>query len=92
MKPVIKRLSLILVILAPSLALSQGREEVRLNGFAQHQKNGKHFGNARSQGEKAYLEEQEQWELSRQRTLEIIKRKKPHKSWKMKARSFRLIK
>lgn len=76
MKPVMNRLSLILVIMAPSLVLAQSREEVRLNGFAQHQKNGKQFENARSQGEKAYLEEQEQWELSRHRTLEDYKKKK----------------
>ena len=76
MKPVMNRLSLFIVIMAPSLVLAQSREEVRLNGFAQHQKNGKQFGNARSQGEKAYLEEQEQWELSRQRTLEDYKKKK----------------
>lgn len=76
MKPVMNRLSLFIVIMAPSLVLAQSREEVRLDGFAQHQKNGKQFENARSQGEKAYLEEQEQWELSRQRTLADYKKKK----------------
>ncbi|MNL11530.1 hypothetical protein D3C87_1323700 [compost metagenome] len=63
--------------MAPSFVFAQkSKEEVRLDGFAQHQKNGKQFENARSQGEKAYLEEQEQWELSRQRTLEDYKKKK----------------
>lgn len=76
MKPVMNRLSLILVIMAPSLVLAQSREEVRLDGFAQHQRNNKQYGKARSEGEKAYLEEQEQWELSRQRTLEEYKKKK----------------
>ena len=76
MKPVKNKLSLILIALAPSLLLAQSREEVRLDGFAQHQKNNKQFENARSQGEKAYLEEQEQWELSRQRSLEDYKKKK----------------
>jgi hypothetical protein len=76
MKPVKNRLSLILVMLTPSLVLAQSREEVRLDGFAQHQKNLTQFEKARSQGEKAYLEEQEQWELSRQRTMEEYKKKK----------------
>lgn len=76
MKPVKNKISLFLIILTPALSLAQSREEVRLDGFAQHQKNNKQFDKARAQGEKAYLEEQEQWELSRQRTLEDYKKKK----------------
>lgn len=76
MKPVKNKISLFLIVLTPTLGLAQSKEEVRLDGFAQHQKNNKQFDKARSQGEKAYLEEQEQWELSRQRVLEDYKKKK----------------
>lgn len=62
-------------------ALSQqsfaaGAEEERLSGFAKHQSNNKQFDKARAQGERAFLEEVEQWESQRQRQAEAYRKTK----------------
>ncbi len=51
-------------------------EETRLSGFAEQRKNQQRFGKAREQGERAYLEEEEQWENQKNRNLEEYKKGK----------------
>lgn len=60
--------------LLSSLASAQSAEESRLRGFAQHQKEQSRFEKAREQGERAYLEEVEQWENEKERQLDSYKR------------------
>ncbi len=70
-----RRLTLfLLATLLGSWAMAQDREEVRLQGFAQHQKEKSRFNRAREQGERAYLEEVEQWENEKDRHLDAYKR------------------
>lgn len=68
------------LILAPfflaSLAGAQISEKERLSGFAEHHKNQERFEAARLKGERAYLEEEEQWEHQKSRTLESYKKSK----------------
>lgn len=58
----------LLLSLAPMVALSQvAAEKERLSGFAEHQKGEQQFDVARQQGERAYFEKEEQWEVQRER-------------------------
>lgn len=71
------RYILCLVILGAGLPLrAQVSEKERLSGFAEHQKNQKQFDKARQQGERGYLEEEEQWENQKNRNLEAYKKEK----------------
>lgn len=61
---------ILLLILAPAIAFSQvAAEKERLSGFAEHQNSEKQFDVARQQGERAYFEKEEQWEVQRERAL-----------------------
>lgn len=51
-------------------------EKDRLTGFAEHQNKFKQFDKAREQGERAYLEEEEQWEHQKNRDLADYKKNK----------------
>ncbi len=62
--------------LSSSLAFAQSAEEVRLRGFAKHQKDQVQFEKARVQGERAYLETEDQWETQKTRELEAYKKGK----------------
>lgn len=55
---------------------AQISEKERLSGFAEHQKNQERFDEARLKGERAYFEEEEQWENQKNRTLEGYKKTK----------------
>ena len=70
-------LSLILATsLSSSLASAQSAEETRLRGFAKHQKEQTQFEKARVQGERAYLETEDQWESQKSRQLQEYKSSK----------------
>ena len=73
---------LIFLLLLSTLAqrsFAAGAEEERLRGFAEHQSEDSQFDKARTQGERAYLEEAEQWENQRQRELDGFKKSKKEK-------------
>lgn len=70
---------LILSVISTS-AHAISAEEERLRGFAEHQKNNVQFDKAREQGEKAYFEEQEQWDLSRNRDLQDYRKTKKNQA------------
>lgn len=55
-------------------AQEQDTEQERLTGFAKHQKDNIQYGKAREQGERAYLEEEEQWENKKERELQEYKK------------------
>lgn len=59
-----------------SQVFAQSEEVIRRQGFAEHQKDAKQFDKARESGEQAYYEEQQIWELSKNRDLEEFKRQK----------------
>lgn len=52
---------------------AQISEKERLSGFAEHQMKQKRFDEARNKGERAYLEEEEQWEHEKNRSLQEYK-------------------
>lgn len=62
--------------LSSCLGWAQVSEKERLSGFAQHHKNLDRFEEARVKGERAYLEEEEQWENLKNRSLEEYKKNK----------------
>ncbi|MFP5519014.1 MAG: hypothetical protein ACLGGX_03875 [Bdellovibrionia bacterium] len=64
------------LILISHFAMAQHPEEVRLRGFAQHQKGIDRFDRSRDKGEIAYLEELEKWERQRLAALEEHKKQK----------------
>ncbi|KHD87103.1 MAG: hypothetical protein OM95_16255 [Bdellovibrio sp. ArHS] len=66
----------IVVALFSANSWAQKAEMERLSGFAQHQKNLKQFDLARSKGERAHLEEEEQWENQKDRAREEYKQTK----------------
>ncbi|KYG65113.1 hypothetical protein AZI87_11110 [Bdellovibrio bacteriovorus] len=66
----------IVVALFCANSWAQNAEIQRLSGFAQHQKNLDQFDVARSKGERAHLEEEEQWENQKLRALEDYKSRK----------------
>lgn len=76
----IPRFSLSLILTAFFLsfwglnATAQDSEVDRLSGFAKHQKDNVQYDKAREQGERAFLEEEEQWENKKQRALEDHKK------------------
>lgn len=73
--------SLLLLIVASFLgssAFAQSAEVERLQGFAKQQNEGNQFDKARQQGERAYLEEEEQWENQKDRALQEYKKNKSH--------------
>lgn len=76
MNPTGRLTTLLLLTLMASSAAAAGPEETRLKGFAQHQKELDRFDRARQQGERAHLEEEEQWENQKDRELEAYKRNK----------------
>ncbi|MFM6929216.1 MAG: hypothetical protein ACKOX6_12180 [Bdellovibrio sp.] len=76
MKPVCPLVAILICSVISSAAHAMGAEESRLLGFAQHQNNNKQFDKAREQGERAYLEEIEQWELERNRDLQEYRKTK----------------
>ncbi len=55
---------------------AQISEKERLSGFAEHQLKQKRFEEARIKGERAYLEEEEQWEHEKNRNLQEYKTEK----------------
>lgn len=55
-------------------ATARNTEIDRLSGFAKHQKENQQYDKARQQGERAYLEEEEQWENKKLRELEEYKK------------------
>lgn len=65
-----------ITLVSASTSWAQTSEVERLSGFAQHQKNYEQFDKAREKGERAFLEEEEQWENQRKRDLQIYKREK----------------
>ncbi|WP_347356603.1 hypothetical protein [Bdellovibrio sp.] len=67
---------LLVLLLLSSTAYGEGVEETRLKGFAQHQNSQDRFEKARQQGERAYLEEEEQWENQKDRALNEYKKTK----------------
>ena len=76
MKPVCPLAAILICSVISSAAHAVSSEESRLLGFAQHQNNNKQFDKAREQGEKAYLEEMEQWDLGRKRDLQEYRKTK----------------
>ncbi|MGE5085177.1 MAG: hypothetical protein ACM3MG_02690 [Bacillota bacterium] len=76
MKSVSPFVAILFCSVVSSAAHAVSSEEIRLLGFAEHQKNNKQFDKAREQGEKAYLEETEQWELGRNRDLQEYRKTK----------------
>ncbi|WII71557.1 hypothetical protein QJS83_13895 [Bdellovibrio sp. 22V] len=72
-----RRLNLIIFVLLVSTTVSaKNAEEERLSGFAGHHKEQNQFETARQKGERAYLEEEEQWENQKLRNLEAYKKTK----------------
>lgn len=59
-----------------SQVFAQSEEVIRRQGFAEHQKEMKQFDKARESGEQAFYEEQQIWELTKDRDLEDFKRQK----------------
>lgn len=55
-------------------AMAQESEIIRLRGFAEHQKQDKQFDKARRSGEKAFLEEEDQWESARRKAASEYKK------------------
>ncbi|MNK07831.1 hypothetical protein D3C87_257510 [compost metagenome] len=69
----------ILLALLSFIPLSSGAAEVsaevtRLRGFAQHQKADRQFDKARQSGERAFFEEEEQWENARRKAMTGFKK------------------
>lgn len=62
--------------LISSLAVAKVSEKERLSGFAEHQSRNAQFDKARLQGERAYFEEEEQWENQKNRELSEYKKNK----------------
>lgn len=67
---------LILSSLVTNWSWAQVSEETRLRGFAEQRKNATQFEEARQRGERAYLEEEEQWENQKNRDLDEYKKSK----------------
>lgn len=70
------------LLIAPTLfsafAHGESEDEVRRAGFAEHQKDEEQFDRVRQQGERAFLEQLEQWEVQRKKdTDEYIHDRKP---------------
>lgn len=59
-----------------SEAAAQISEAERLSGFAKHQKENSQYDKARQQGERAFLEEEEQWENKKMRALQEFKKQR----------------
>lgn len=67
-------------LLLGASAGAQSSEKDRLSGFAEHYEDQERFGRAREQGEKAYFEEEEQWENQKSRALKDYKATKKSES------------
>lgn len=76
MKPPGRLTLLLLLSFVASSAWGESPDEARLQGFAQHHKAKDRFEQARQQGERAYLEEEDQWERQKDRQLEEYKKNK----------------
>lgn len=66
----------VFLLLLTSFSWAQTSEKTRLSGFEDYKKEQGQFDTARSKGERAHLEEEEQWEYQKNRNLEAYKKTK----------------